>query len=57
MQLLSKMWNDENGQDMVEYALITGLISVVAFVAIQSTGTSMSSIWTNVSSSISSAAA
>ncbi len=55
--MLRNVWNDDNGQDMVEYALIAGLISVVAFAAVQSTGGSISSIWTNVSSSIAGAAA
>ena len=37
MNLLRKMWNDDQGQDLVEYALIAGLIAIVAlFVYINS---------------------
>ncbi len=56
MNLLRKMWNDDGGQDMVEYALIAGLISVVAYLAVQGTGTSINNLWTTVNSDVSTAA-
>ncbi len=56
MEMLRKIWNDDNGQDMVEYALIAGLISVVAFAAVQSTGGSIKTVWSTVSTNMTSAA-
>ena len=55
-QLLLKLWRDDDGQDMVEYALIAGLISIVAFAAVQTTGTSIGTIWNNVSTDMGQAA-
>jgi|tagenome__1003787_1003787.scaffolds.fasta_scaffold15373710_1 pilus assembly protein Flp/PilA len=55
-QLLLKLWRDDDGQDMVEYALIAGLISIVAFAAVQTTGTSIGTIWNNVSTDMGTAA-
>lgn len=39
--------NDE-GQDLIEYALIAGLISIVAVVAIGDAGTKISQIWDGI---------
>ena len=56
MKLLRRFWNEDDGQDMIEYALIAGLISVVAYLAISSTGGSINSLWTNVNTQVSGAA-
>ncbi len=53
--LLRNLWNDDGGQDMVEYALIAGLISVVAYLAVKGTGTSINNLWTTVNSDVSTA--
>jgi Flp pilus assembly pilin Flp len=39
--------NDE-GQDLIEYALIAGLIALVAVVAIGEAGTEVNTIWGNI---------
>jgi pilus assembly protein Flp/PilA len=54
--LLVRLWKDDAGQDMVEYALIAGLISIVAFGAVQTSGQSISTIWNNVSTDLGNAA-
>jgi len=36
---------EEEGQDMVEYALLVGLISVVAVVALTASGEAINGIW------------
>lgn len=36
MEFLKRLWNDEEGQGMVEYALIIALIAIVLVVALQS---------------------
>ena len=46
---LNRLVREEEGQDMVEYALILGLVSIVAVVAVTATGGSVSQIWDAVS--------
>ena len=55
MKMLRALWNEDDGQDMIEYALIAGLISVVAYAAISSTGGSISTLWGNVNSQVTAA--
>jgi pilus assembly protein Flp/PilA len=50
--LIHRIVREEEGQDMVEYALILGLISIVAVVAVTATGTKISAIWTAVAAAI-----
>jgi pilus assembly protein Flp/PilA len=44
--------NNEEGQDMVEYALVVALIALAATTAISGVGTALVSLFTNVSSGI-----
>jgi Flp pilus assembly pilin Flp len=41
------------GQDLLEYALLIALIALVAYGAVQATGTSVKTVFTNISSAIS----
>ena len=43
---------NNKGQDLIEYALIAGLISIVAVVAIGDAGTKIGQVWTNIVSSL-----
>ena len=43
--------NDE-GQDLIEYALLAGLISLVAVGAMTTAGEQVSRIWDNISSAL-----
>jgi pilus assembly protein Flp/PilA len=52
MQILRTLWSDDSGQDMIEYALIAGLISVVAYLAISATGTSINNLWSTINSDV-----
>jgi pilus assembly protein Flp/PilA len=47
---------EDEGQDMVEYALILGLISIIAVAAVTATGLSIQTIWNNVSAAVAGAA-
>jgi pilus assembly protein Flp/PilA len=47
VRLRALMSNDE-GQDLIEYALIAGLIALVAVVAIGDAGTQVNTIWENI---------
>ena len=46
------MWNDlakdESGQDLIEYALLAGFISLVAVAAITSVGSGVNAIYVDV---------
>ena len=44
--------NNEEGQDMVEYALVVALIALAATTAISGVGTAIVGLFTNVSSGI-----
>jgi len=52
---LRKLWNDEDGQDMVEYALLLGFIVLCAAAILTTTRTQISTIWTTINSALSSA--
>jgi pilus assembly protein Flp/PilA len=54
--LIDQLARDEDGQDMVEYALILGLISIIAVAAVTATGLSIQTIWNNVSAAVAGAA-
>jgi Flp pilus assembly pilin Flp len=39
------LWRDDSGQDLLEYALLGGLIALCAYVAVESTGSSVNSLY------------
>ena len=47
---------NEEAQDLIEYALLVGLISLVAVVAITAAGGSVTTIFTNIQTKLASAA-
>ena len=47
---------NEEAQDLIEYALLVGLISLVAVAAITAAGTSVNAIFTAIGSKLASAA-
>jgi Flp pilus assembly pilin Flp len=50
--LLKKLVKDEQGGEVLEYALIAGLIVVAAIAAITSVGTKVLGKWTSVQNSM-----
>ena len=52
MQLFTNVIRDENGGEVLEYALIAGLIVVAAIAAITSVGTKVVARWTSLNSSM-----
>ena len=54
--LFTQIVREEEGQDLIEYSLIAGLISVVCYVAISQTGTSISNLWNKVKGAVDKAA-
>jgi pilus assembly protein Flp/PilA len=52
MSILMRFWRDEEAATAIEYALIAVGISVVIVAAVNSIGTSVKGLFTNVSSSL-----
>lgn len=60
MNLLTYVRNfvrQEDGQDLIEYALIVALISLVAVVALTNAGSAVNTIFQNIVSALQNAAA
>ena len=51
-----RLWKDCRGQDMIEYALMAGFVAVIAGATMPSVATSISTIYSQVSSVIALAA-
>jgi len=52
VEFLHRIVREEEGQDMVEYALILGLVSIVAVIAVTATGTAVNDIWEAVQAAV-----
>ena len=50
-------WKEEDGQDMVEYALLLAFVALAAVGVLGTVKSSISSIWNSVDSNLSTAAA
>jgi pilus assembly protein Flp/PilA len=50
--MLKRLWNDESGQDLVEYGLLLALVALSATAALNSVGTALLAIFTNVTSTL-----
>jgi pilus assembly protein Flp/PilA len=55
LQILRTLHNDESGQDLIEYALIAGLIALAAITTMSSLGTVINNAFSSISSSLNSA--
>ncbi|MBI3039916.1 Flp family type IVb pilin [bacterium] len=55
MNLIERFMVQEEGQGLVEYALIIGLIAIVAIAALTASGGSIKAIFNTISSSLSTA--
>ena len=51
-KLLSKLVSDEQGGEVLEYALIAGLIVVAALSVIMTVGTKVTAKWTSLDSGL-----
>lgn len=54
--ILVRLLRDDRGQDLIEYALLAGLIAVVAVAAITSTGTAVQGLFGTVATQVGGAA-
>jgi pilus assembly protein Flp/PilA len=46
--LVDRFLRDETGQDLIEYALLAGFISLAAVAAITTIGTALNTLYTNI---------
>ena len=46
--VLKRFVRDDQGQDLIEYALLAGFISLVAVLAITNVGTGVNAVYTNI---------
>lgn len=54
--LFNRFVREEQGQDLIEYALLAGLISLAAVAAVTIVGTQVNTLFTNVSTAVTTAA-
>ena len=52
---IQSLLNDEEGQDLVEYALLVALVSLAAVAGLKGLATAISSVFSNISTSLGSA--
>ncbi len=52
LDILKQLWRDEQGGEVLEYALIVGLIVVGAIAMISKVGTKVLSKWTSLNNSM-----
>jgi Flp pilus assembly pilin Flp len=50
--LISRLLRDEDGAEVLEYALVLGLISIVAISLIAQVGTKVAARWTSINSNM-----
>jgi pilus assembly protein Flp/PilA len=51
--LFKRFVREEEGQDLIEYALLAGFISLVAVLAIQGVGQGLNTVYTNINTTVS----
>jgi pilus assembly protein Flp/PilA len=54
-RIVTKIWKDDSGQDLIEYALMAGFVAVAAGAIMPGVSTSVSQIFSKVGSVMSSA--
>lgn len=50
--LMTRMWNDDGGQDMAEYAIMLGVIAAVTIGAVTLLGGQIKTVFTNITNAI-----
>ncbi len=55
LQMLWKIWNDDGGQDIVEYALMLTVILLIVAATVSAIGTNANIVFNNVAGKLTSA--
>jgi Flp pilus assembly pilin Flp len=56
MQTLSNIWNDEQGQDLIEYTLLIAFVAMASAALFLGAGGNLKGIWTASNSRLAAAA-
>jgi pilus assembly protein Flp/PilA len=56
MNLIARFVRDEQGQDLIEYALLAGFISLAVVAAVTNVGTALDTLYDNVETKVKDAA-
>ena len=56
MTISRNFWNDEQGQDLIEYTLLMAFVALASAAIFMGAGKSITSIWTSTNSQLSAAA-
>ena len=51
-KLLIRLWSEESGQDLTEYALLVVLLALAAIVAMNSLGAAINNVFSSASSNL-----
>lgn len=54
--VMNAFWQEEDGQDLVEYSLLLAFIALAAVALLQTASTSIKTLWQNISTSLANAA-
>ena len=54
-QIIKKLWQEEEGQDLTEYALLLVLVALVAIATMQTLGSTISGVFGNAASNLTTA--
>jgi pilus assembly protein Flp/PilA len=57
IQTIKSFWQDDAGQDLVEYSLLLGFLALGSLAMLSSAGGSVKTIWTTISTNLTTAAA
>ena len=52
---LKRLWKEEEGEDLTEYALLMVLIALVAIAAMKTLGTTVSNVFSNAAANLTTA--
>jgi pilus assembly protein Flp/PilA len=53
IELLRNIWNEEEGQDLAEYALLILLIALIVIAAVRFLGQAVSNVYSNIGANLS----
>jgi pilus assembly protein Flp/PilA len=52
MTIVKRLWREEEGQDLTEYALLMVLIALLAIASMQTIGTTISNVFSNAAANL-----
>jgi Flp pilus assembly pilin Flp len=56
LNVTKRLWQDEQGQDLIEYTLLMAFVALASAALFISSGASISSIWSDTNTNLSAAA-